>query len=65
MISLYDRNGLLFFTEAEIELRQLFERRIVGELRNTLKTLNRAFDFFRCEAPLLTHRPPLTQTIPR
>jgi glycyl-tRNA synthetase len=53
-MNLYDNNGFIFWTEGEIRLRSMFERFFVQKLKENLKTQNRAFDFYKCEAPLLT-----------
>lgn len=54
MDTIYDRNGLVFWTHEEITLRRLVETRLVGVLSETLKELNPAFDVIQVEAPLLT-----------
>lgn len=54
MESLYNKNGLLFWSEEELELRNMFERHFVSCMKENLKTQNKAFEFFKCEAPLLT-----------
>jgi glycyl-tRNA synthetase len=54
MENLYDSNGLVFWTEEEIRLRSMFEKYFVQCLKRNLKSQNRAFDFYKCEAPLLT-----------
>ena len=54
MENLYNSNGLIFWSEAEIELRSMFEKYFVRCLKHNLKSQNRAFDFYKCEAPLLT-----------
>jgi glycyl-tRNA synthetase len=53
MKSLYDKNGLIFFSEEEIMIRETMVQRIVLALRNSLFKLNTAFHFHRCEAPCL------------
>lgn len=54
MDNLYDRNGLLFWSEEEVRLRRMFEERLVGVVAGTLKELNSAFEVIQVEAPLLT-----------
>ena len=54
MDNLYDSNGLIFWSEAEIKLRAMFEEYFLTKLKENLKSQNRAFDFYKCEAPLLT-----------
>ena len=54
MENLYDRNGLLFWTEEAIKVRQIVETLLVSTVTRTLKELNPAFDVVQCEAPLLT-----------
>lgn len=54
MYSWYNKNGLLFWTEKEILLREEFYRRIVYELKQSLRSQNRAFEFVQIEAPIIT-----------
>lgn len=54
MIQLYDSNGLMFWNEQDIEDRTAYFNRIVLDLQTGLKKLNRAFDMYRVEAPILT-----------
>lgn len=54
MFSWYNKNGLIFWTEKEIRLRDEFVRRIVYELSQVLRAQNRAFEFLQVEAPLIT-----------
>jgi len=54
MDNLYNSNGLIFWSEAEIKLREMFENYFVQKLKTNLKSQNRAFDLYKCEAPLLT-----------
>jgi glycyl-tRNA synthetase len=53
---LYGVNGLIFWSEREIAARKLVEGHLVQALKDTLKQMNRAWDFFQVEAPLLTPR---------
>jgi glycyl-tRNA synthetase len=54
MDTLYDRNGLIFWTEREIKLREMMVNYFVAEMRSVLKNENRAFEMFQVEAPILT-----------
>lgn len=54
MDTLYERNGLVFWTEEEIRLRNMMADYFVANLRSTLKRENRAWEFLQVEAPLLT-----------
>jgi len=54
MESLYNKNGLLFWTEEEIKLRRLFEEYFSNQLINSLKKQNSAFQMLQVEAPILT-----------
>jgi len=56
MNTLYAKNGLVFWSEEEIETRKSFETFFVRKLSNCLKTLNRGFEFVQVEASLLTPR---------
>ena len=56
MLTLYEPNGLVFWSEKEIRLRRQMEEHFVSSLEECLKAQNRAFDFFQCEASLLTPR---------
>ena len=53
-MNLYNRNGLIFWTDEAIQARQMFEKRFVQVITNTLKKENRAFEFYQIEAPILT-----------
>lgn len=52
----YSRNGLLFWTEAEIHLRETIALGVVDAVTQNLKVQNRGFEIVRVEAPLLTPR---------
>jgi glycyl-tRNA synthetase len=52
--NLYERNGLVFWSEDEIRVRDMFVSLLVADVTSCLKTQNRAFEVFRCEAPVLT-----------
>jgi glycyl-tRNA synthetase len=54
---LYGVNGLLFWGEEEINARKVVESRLVFVIQKTLKQMNRAWEFFQVEAPILTPRP--------
>lgn len=54
MENLYNRNGLLFWTEEEIELRDYFEKQIKNSLYQNLLKQNSAFHIVKIEAPILT-----------
>jgi glycyl-tRNA synthetase len=54
MDTLYDRNGLVFWTEKEIRQRQMFVDYFVNNLRDALKAENRSFELMQIEAPILT-----------
>lgn len=54
MDTLYGTNGLVFWTEREIRLRQMMADYFVNGLRDVLKSENRAFELMQVEAPILT-----------
>jgi glycyl-tRNA synthetase len=54
MLNLYNKNGLIFWTEEQIKVRQMFVDRFVFTMGRSLKSQNRAFEMIQCEAPLLT-----------
>lgn len=54
MLNLYNKNGLVFWTEEDIQLREHMCASLFLHLKNHLMTLNRAFEFIRIEAPILT-----------
>jgi glycyl-tRNA synthetase len=54
---LYNVNGLIFWGEREINARKLVESHIVQAVKDSLKSMNRAWEFFQCEAPILTPQP--------
>lgn len=56
MLSLYDANGLVHWTEREIRLRESAIIHLAAEVSATLKATNPAWDIRRVEAPLLTPR---------
>jgi len=46
-------NGLIYYTEADIESREFLIRFISRELRDAMRQLNRGIDFVRIETPCL------------
>jgi len=54
MDSLYNSNGLIFWSEREIRLRRVFEQHFLAELKTALLEMNPAWAFFQVEAPILT-----------
>jgi glycyl-tRNA synthetase len=57
MEQLYNVNGLIFWTEREINARKIVEAHLVQAMKDGLKSMNRAWEFFQVEAPILTPRP--------
>jgi glycyl-tRNA synthetase len=51
---LYNVNGLIFWSEEEINARKIVESRVLWAVKKTLKGMNRAWEFFQVEAPILT-----------
>ena len=51
---LYNKNGLAFWTQREIEVREMLVGYIVGGISDNLKSQNKAFQVMRVEAPMLT-----------
>lgn len=56
MESVYNVNGLIFWSEAEIRLRRRMEAHFVDAVTAELKTQNRGFEVVQVEAPQLTPR---------
>jgi glycyl-tRNA synthetase len=54
METLYEKNGLIFWTEDEIKLRHIFEQHFTNAVLNSLRSQNSAFQMVQVEAPLLT-----------
>lgn len=54
--ALFNTGGLRFWTEDEIELRELFQRRAVTVVREALLRLNPAWSLARVEGPCLSPR---------
>lgn len=51
---LYEKNGLVFWTEQDIKVRCMVEGLVIEALAEYLQGRNRAFQFVQCEAPQLT-----------
>lgn len=56
MEALYEKNGLMFWNEREISLREQFCNYFSQQVRNSLLSTNPMWKFLRVEAPLLTPR---------
>jgi len=56
MLSLYQANGLVHWTERDIRLREMMIAHFAGEVAAFLKATNPAWDIRRVEAPILTPR---------
>lgn len=56
MNSLYQTNGLVFWSEEEIRLREQFVAHLRSALEVCLLSQNPAFRLIRIEAPILTPR---------
>ena len=54
--NLYNKNGLIFWTEEEIKLRNWFEEYMSQIILSSLRKQNAAFSMTKIEAPLLTPR---------
>lgn len=52
--ALYEFGGLRFWTEDEIELREMFAARAISVVKKTLLDMNPAWSFARMEGPILT-----------
>ena len=61
MDTLYEKNGLVFWTQEEIQIRKMLEEYFVSQITDGLKTQNSAFDMVQVEAPLLTPREKINQ----
>jgi glycyl-tRNA synthetase len=53
MHNLYNKNGLIFWSEKEIKLRRMFEDYFTQNIQEFLKTMNPAFEMLQVEAPQL------------
>lgn len=56
MKNLYNKNGLVFWSQEQIQLRRNFETFLTGTIFHSLLAQNSAFQMVQCEAPLLTPR---------
>jgi len=56
MLSIYNANGLVHWTERDIRLREMMIAHFAGEVSAFLKATNPAWDIRRVEAPILTPR---------
>jgi len=54
MLNLYNVNGLIFWDEHQIRLRNMIVDYVVAGVRHMLLGMNQAFKVVQCEAPLLT-----------
>ena len=54
MEQLYNVNGLIFWSEREINARRMVEGHLVQAVKDSLKSVNRAWELFQVEAPILT-----------
>jgi glycyl-tRNA synthetase len=54
MENLYNTNGLVFWSEEEIRLREMFKQHFVAAVSVNIKMQNRGFEVIQIEAPLLT-----------
>lgn len=54
MENLYNSNGLIFWTEEEIKIREMVSQYCVSSSFSNLKTQNRAFEMIQVEAPIIT-----------
>lgn len=54
--ALYETEGLRFWSQIEIENREAMQSRLVSTVTNTLKNINKAWEFMRVEGPVLTPR---------
>ncbi len=52
--NLYNANGLVFWSEEEIRIRNMFVEHMVFSIRHSLLSMNQAFKLIQCEAPQLT-----------
>jgi glycyl-tRNA synthetase len=46
-------NGLIYYSQADIDTREYLIRRIAGEISDAMRSLNRGIDFVRIETPCL------------
>lgn len=59
--NLYGVNGLRFWTEHQLHIREMFKKHIQFRIREELMALNPAWRFVEVEAPLLTPRSHINQ----
>ena len=52
--NLYNANGLVFWSEEEIRIRNMFVEHMVSSIRHSLLSMNQAFKLIQCETPQLT-----------
>ena len=60
--ALYNFGGLRFWTEDEIELRELFTSRVVSVVKNTLYKINSAWSFSQVEGSILSPRDTINES---
>lgn len=53
MINLYNKNGLIHWTQKEIRIREMLRDYFVSEITEALYGLNKAWTFYQCDAPIL------------
>ncbi len=53
MINLYNKNGLVHWTQKEIRIREILRDYFVAEITEALYKLNKAWTFHQCDAPIL------------
>lgn len=54
MENLFEKNGLIFWSEEQIKLRRMFEEYFADNILLCLKKQNAAFNMIQIEAPILT-----------
>ena len=54
MLNLYNKNGLIFWSEEEIRIRNMVVTHMVAAVERSLLKMNTAFKMVQCEAPTLT-----------
>lgn len=55
-LALFEHGGLRFWSEDQIELREMFIQRAASVVKRTLTDMNSAWKFARCEGPILHPR---------
>ncbi len=53
-LNLYNKNGVLFWSEEEIRIRNMFVNHMVSAVKNCLLSMNNSFKMIQCEAPIFT-----------